>query len=107
MHIVLQIELSFKFVHLVVRRLRFLGRIDPNNQTSRSGQTRRSSFPFVPRKRVILALRNVPTTFTGDAVDMKELTTWAMCPDWTFAFSMRLTRAIRHLLTPNVDTSNG
>jgi hypothetical protein len=30
-HAVLQIELPFSFVHLVVRRLRFLGRIDPND----------------------------------------------------------------------------
>jgi hypothetical protein len=62
------------FIDLVICRLRFLGRIDPNNQTSRPIWTNATMQPPVPRKRVIPALRNVPIRFTGDAADMKDLT---------------------------------
>jgi hypothetical protein len=66
---------------------------------------RQDSLPPVPGKKVIPALRNVPTTLTGDAGNIKELATCAMCPDWTFTFPMRFTRAICRLGMPNVDTS--
>jgi hypothetical protein len=45
--------------------------------------------------------------FTGEAADMNELITCAMCRDWTLTASIRFTLAICRLVMPNVDTSSG